>query len=54
VLDYFAFNFRSTMRCAAGFFIVLLAVSACGTKGALYLPPTEQTPQQDNKPAPRQ
>lgn len=42
------------MRCAAGLFLLLLAVSACGTKGALYLPSPEQKQQQDNKPAPRQ
>jgi len=42
------------MRRAAGLIIVLLALSACGTKGALYLPPPEQKPQQDNKTAPRQ
>jgi len=41
------------MRHAAGLLIMLLALSACGTKGALYLPPPEQK-QQDSKPAPRQ
>ncbi|HEY7674584.1 MAG TPA: lipoprotein [Burkholderiales bacterium] len=42
------------MRLTASLIVLLLALSACGTKGALYLPPPEQKPQQDNKPAPRQ
>jgi predicted small lipoprotein YifL len=42
------------MRRAAGLILVLLALSACGNKAALYLPPPEHNPQQDNKPAPRQ
>ena len=35
---------------------MLLVLSACGTRGALYLPPPEQKPQQqqDSKPAPKQ
>jgi len=41
------------MRRAAGLVFVLILLSACGNKGALYLPPQEQNPQQDNKPAPR-
>jgi len=42
------------MRRTVGLLLVLLTLSACGTKGALYLPPPEQAPQQDSKPAPRQ
>jgi predicted small lipoprotein YifL len=42
------------MRRAVGFLLVLLALSACGNKGALYLPTPEQDPQQNSKPAPRQ
>ncbi len=42
------------MRRAAALILVCLALSACGNKAALYLPPPEQNPQQDNKPAPRQ
>jgi predicted small lipoprotein YifL len=43
------------MRRTAGLILMLFALSACGTKGALFLPPPEQKPQQqDNKPAPRQ
>jgi predicted small lipoprotein YifL len=42
------------MRRAAGFILLFLALSACGNKAALYLPPSEKNPQQDNKPAPRQ
>ena len=42
------------MRRAVGLLLALLALSACGTKGALYLPPPEHNPQQDSKPAPRQ
>jgi len=41
------------MRSVAGLVFVLLVLSACGNKGALYLPPPEQNSQQDNKPAPR-
>lgn len=41
------------MRLIAGLILVILAVSACGTRGPLYLPPPEQKkPPQDNKPAP--
>jgi predicted small lipoprotein YifL len=45
------------MRRAVGLLLALLALSACGNKGALYLPPLpppEHNPQQDSKPAPRQ
>jgi predicted small lipoprotein YifL len=42
------------MRRAAALILVFLALSACGNKTALYLPPPQQNPQQDNKPAPRQ
>lgn len=42
------------MRRAVGLLLALLALSACGTKGSLYLPPPERNPQQDSKPAPRQ
>jgi predicted small lipoprotein YifL len=41
------------MRRVAGLVFVLLVLSACGNKAALYLPPPEQNSQQDNKPAPR-
>jgi len=40
-----------TMRRVAGLVFVLLVLSACGNKAALYLPPPEQNSQQDNKPA---
>ena len=40
-------------RRVAGLVLVLLLLSACGNKGALYLPSPEQDPKQDNKPAPR-
>jgi predicted small lipoprotein YifL len=42
------------MRRAVGLILVFLALSACGNKAALYLPPPERDPQQDSKPAPRQ
>jgi predicted small lipoprotein YifL len=42
------------MRRAVGLILVLLALSACGNKAALYLPPPERDPQQNSKPAPRQ
>jgi len=42
------------MRRAVGLLLVLLALSACGNKGALYLPSPERNPQEDGKPAPRQ
>ena len=44
------------MRRTVGFIVVLLVLSACGTRGTLYLPPPEQKPQQqqDNKAAPKQ
>ncbi len=41
------------MRFAAGLILVLVALSACGNKGALYLPSPERSPQQNDKPAPR-
>jgi predicted small lipoprotein YifL len=41
------------MRFAAGLLLVLVALSACGNKGSLYLPSPEPTPKQDGKPAPR-
>jgi len=42
------------MRRAVGLLLVILALSACGTKGSLYLPQPERNPQQDSKPSPRQ
>jgi len=42
------------MRRAVGLILVFLALSACGNKAALYLPPPEQDPKQDSKPSPRQ
>jgi predicted small lipoprotein YifL len=42
------------MRRAVGLLLVVLALSACGNKGALHLPPPEQNPKQDSKSAPRQ
>jgi predicted small lipoprotein YifL len=42
------------MRRAVGLILVFLALSACGNKAALYLPPPERDPQQDSKRAPRQ
>jgi len=41
------------MRRAVGLLLVVLALSACGNKGSLYLPSPEQNPKQD-KSAPRQ
>jgi predicted small lipoprotein YifL len=40
-------------RRVAGLVFVLLFLSACGNRGALYLPQPEQDPKQDSKPAPR-
>jgi len=40
-------------RRVAGFVFVFLFLSACGNRGALYLPKPEQDPKQDSKPAPR-
>jgi predicted small lipoprotein YifL len=37
-----------------GLLLVVLALSACGNKGALYLPSPEKNPKQDSKSAPRQ
>ncbi len=42
------------MRCATGILIILLGLSACGTKGALYIPTPEQKASQDSKASPRQ
>jgi predicted small lipoprotein YifL len=42
------------MRRAVGLLLALLVLSACGNKGALYLPGPEENPKQDSKPAPRQ
>lgn len=42
------------MRRIVGLLLVLLALSACGNKGALTLPSPERNPQQDSKPAQRQ
>jgi predicted small lipoprotein YifL len=42
------------MRRAVGLLLVLLVLSACGNKGALYLPSPDRNTQQDSKPAPRQ
>jgi predicted small lipoprotein YifL len=50
----FAPTIGIAMRRAAALILVFLALSACGNKAALYLPPPEPNPQQDNKPAPRQ
>jgi predicted small lipoprotein YifL len=45
---------QSTMRrSVAGLVFFFLFLSACGNKGALYLPQPEQDSKQDNKPAPR-
>src|SRR5258708_34858493 len=41
------------MRRAVALILVFLALSACGNKTALYLPPPERDPQQDSKPARR-
>lgn len=42
------------MRRIAGFLLVLITLSACGTKGTLYLPTPEKNPDQNSKTAPRQ
>jgi len=42
------------MRVVGLFLLVVLALSACGNKGALYLPSPEQNPKQDSKSTPRQ
>jgi len=42
------------MSRAAALILLFLALSACGNRAALYLPPPEHNPQQDNKPAQRQ
>jgi len=42
------------MRCAVGLILVLISLSACGNKAALFLPPPEGNPQQNSKPAQRQ
>jgi len=42
------------MRRAVGLILLFLALSACGNKAALFLPPPERDPKQDSKPAPRQ
>jgi predicted small lipoprotein YifL len=42
------------MRRAVGLLLVILLLSACGNKGALYLPQPARNPQQDSKSAPRQ
>lgn len=44
------------MRRAVGLLLVLITLSACGNKSALYLPAPEQSPEQkkNDKPAPRQ
>src|SRR5436190_321963 len=56
VLNSFAqiYLSASAMRRAVGLIVVFLALSACGNKAALYLPPPERDPQQNSKPAPRQ
>ena len=40
-------------RRVAGLVFVFLLLSACGNRGALYLPQPEQDSKQDSKPAPR-
>lgn len=40
------------MRLIAGLILVLVVLSACGTRGPLYLPSPERPPQ-DNNPSPR-
>ena len=41
------------MRRVAGSLVLVLLLTACGTKGPLYLPPPEQkAPQQNNKQLP--
>jgi predicted small lipoprotein YifL len=44
------------MRRGVGLLLVLIALSACGNKGSLYLPTPEQNPEQskNSKSAPRQ
>lgn len=42
------------MRCAVGFLLILITLSGCGNKSALYLPSPERDPQQNTKPVPRQ
>jgi len=42
------------MRRVVGLLLVLIALSACGNKGALYLPSPERDPQQNSKTTPRQ
>jgi predicted small lipoprotein YifL len=42
------------MRRAAGLLLVLITLSGCGNKSALYLPSPERDPQQNTKPVPRQ
>ena len=42
------------MRVVGLLLVVVLALSACGNKGALYLPSPEQNPKQDSKSTPRQ
>jgi len=37
------------LRCAAGLSALAFTLAACGTKGALYLPPSEQKPQQQEQ-----
>jgi predicted small lipoprotein YifL len=41
------------MRFVAGLILVLVALSACGNKGTLYLPSPAPNPQHDDKPVPR-
>src|SRR5215831_6763335 len=40
------------LRCAAGLSALALVLSACGTKGALFLPPSQQKPA-EQKPQPQ-
>jgi predicted small lipoprotein YifL len=40
-------------RRVAGLVLAFLFLSACGNKGALYLPQPEQDSKQDSKPVPR-
>jgi predicted small lipoprotein YifL len=42
------------MRRAVGLLLAILMLSACGNKGALYLPSPEGNQRQDSKSAPRQ
>jgi predicted small lipoprotein YifL len=48
------FTIGIAMRRAVGFILLLLILSACGNKAALYLPSPDKDSRQDNKPAPRQ